>query len=955
MACGWIAWSVVSAAQTPALSFQPAMNFAVGTYPDSVAIGDVNEDGTPDLVVSNLLSRNVSVLLGIGGGVFGPRSNFAVSGDARSVAIGDFNRDTHLDVAVANESRNEVSVLLGNGTGAFGSATHFAVGSKPFSVAVADFNLDGNPDVVSANLHGFSISVLLGNGAGTFARADFSVGHRPVVVSVADFNLDDRPDVAVSNSDSPTVSVFLGNGSGGFGPATDFPAGASPSALASGDFDGDGSPDLAVTRAHVVSILLGDGHGAFGFPQDFPVGGLYPLGVAVADLNADGALDLAVANQASNDLSILLGDGTGFFGPPTIIPVGNTGFAVTAGDLSGDQIVDLVVTNAGSNDVTVLINSTPPPVVDSDHDGVFDDFDNCRDVPNPDQANLDGDASGDVCDSDDDGDGVADIADMCPGTPLGVAVSSNGCPGPDLALTWVSGKADVGGYLNVTLRIDNLAVTDSNGFGYALTLCRMLAPTTCEGTYGANSTVLRMADGIQTVQVSGTLVLQTPGAYALSAEVFPAPGLLDLNPANNLFGPVTLDVSPALKSSGQPPLVGTAVRKDALDNQPDPFKSLLSSQFGLATPENELKIPKLWPSMPALDPGQKGPIQGYVGGFTDAKAMVGQLRARGLAIRGHALIWDRDEQRADNTCLQLPDWLCDYAQTLKLPPSRYTQRARNDAKDVVDLFFEGSIRTSIDQFKDDVSYWDVVNEAVDDELQSSNDSSWKSWLRPNVWSRALGSAYVRRAFHTANKQRTDSKAAVKLIYNDYVGGGDYSLKFKDGGSACQSAPSNKASAIYCLVKELRNAPIDGVGLQMHESLQALRTQAGSQAGFEDFIRTNYRTRLQEYLRRLADTGAEVHITEMDVRISAGQITSASDFDKAAGDAALVYEAVAGACKAIAECTVFSVWGFTDRSTWLTDPDTVFEGESRPYVPFLLFDGFTATPSFFGVQTGLSTP
>ena len=94
-----------------------------------------------DLAVANSVSDNVSILLGNGTGSFGtPATNFAVGTGPFSVAVGDFDGDTDLDLAVANGVSNNVSILLGTGTGSFGTATNFAVGTFPTSVAVGDFN-----------------------------------------------------------------------------------------------------------------------------------------------------------------------------------------------------------------------------------------------------------------------------------------------------------------------------------------------------------------------------------------------------------------------------------------------------------------------------------------------------------------------------------------------------------------------------------------------------------------------------------------------------------------------------------------------------------------------------------------------------------------------------------------------------------------------------------------------
>src|SRR5207237_1519142 len=100
--------------------------------PVSVAVGDFNGDGRPDLAVANALSSNVSVLLGDGDGTFQAALNFDTGGGGPvSVTVGDFNGDGHLDLAVANPGSNTVSVLLGNGDGTLQAPVTFAVGNFP--------------------------------------------------------------------------------------------------------------------------------------------------------------------------------------------------------------------------------------------------------------------------------------------------------------------------------------------------------------------------------------------------------------------------------------------------------------------------------------------------------------------------------------------------------------------------------------------------------------------------------------------------------------------------------------------------------------------------------------------------------------------------------------------------------------------------------------------------------
>ena len=326
--------------------FSAATNFAAGTTPSGVAVGDFNGDRNPDLAVTNQGSNNVSIRLGNGVGGFGPTSNHAVGSSPRAVAIADFDGDDLLDLAVANGNSNNVSVLVGNGVGGFGPASTFAMGSTPVAIVAADLNGDNVPDLATANQGSNSVSLRFGNGLGGFGPvSSVAVGTSPRSLAVSDFNGDLAFDLVTANATTNNVSVCIGNGAGGFGPATSFAVGASPRSVAVADFDRDGDSDLAVANAssNTVSIRLGNGAGGFAAATSFSVGSS-PRWVAVDDFNADGNPDLAVANGSSNSVSIRLGNGAGGFAAATSFSVGTTPVAVATGNFNRDaQLVDQTV------------------------------------------------------------------------------------------------------------------------------------------------------------------------------------------------------------------------------------------------------------------------------------------------------------------------------------------------------------------------------------------------------------------------------------------------------------------------------------------------------------------------------------------------------------------------------------------------------------------------------------
>jgi hypothetical protein len=349
--------------------FLAPLAFDAGQYPFSVAVGDFNGDGIPDLAVANAASNNVSVLLGNGDGTFQAPRNFPAGSGPRSVAVGDFNGDGILDLAVVGYDQyyhhydETVRVLLGNGDGSFQAPRTFNAGSGPLSVAIGDFNGDGVQDLAVANwgdpAHGVAggVSVLLGNGDGSFqAPLHLSVGtigQPPESVAVGDFNGDGIQDLAVGSSER--VSVLLGNGDGTFQNSVNYTGPFFNNGLVVADLNGDGVPDLATTGGNTVNVLVGNGDGTFHRPVTY-YDGTINYSVAVGDFNGDGVPDLAVAGYGDT-VSVLLGNGDGTFQAAVHYHAGTYyAFSVAAADFNGDGWPDLAVTNNLPSHVSILLN-----------------------------------------------------------------------------------------------------------------------------------------------------------------------------------------------------------------------------------------------------------------------------------------------------------------------------------------------------------------------------------------------------------------------------------------------------------------------------------------------------------------------------------------------------------------------------------------------------------------------
>lgn len=338
---------------------QGAYRAESGAY---LAAGDMDGDRRTDLVVGNVDAVMILRNTGSGFSQSAYFSNYPYT--VSSVATGDFDGDGHADFAAAG---SWLSVYRNSGNGTTYTRTLFPAGENQTGLEARDMDGDGSLDLVAPNYLGNSVSVYSNDGSGGFAdRRDWGVGANPWGVAVGDVSGDGMPDIVAPNSQlsQTEVSVVANQGFRNYLARRDYGVNGYASGLAFADYDADGWMDVAtgvyVSNRDNVTVFFGRPDGSLGagtIIEEF--GNNLPTDVATADFNMDGKPDIAASIfSPGNSVRVFLNNGDRTFRPSAVYRAVGNPSGVAAGDLTGDGTPDMVVSNGSlnANSISVYFN-----------------------------------------------------------------------------------------------------------------------------------------------------------------------------------------------------------------------------------------------------------------------------------------------------------------------------------------------------------------------------------------------------------------------------------------------------------------------------------------------------------------------------------------------------------------------------------------------------------------------
>jgi hypothetical protein len=358
------------------------VNTSVNGSVYALTVADFNHDGKLDVaaLVSNNTSSQAIVFLGNGDGTFTAGASYGFPFPPDAIASGDLNGDGTPDLVVGVSNGNDngfvpdsVVVLLGKGDGTFQSPITTSAGNAVSSIAVTDFNLDGKQDVALSNAGWNDVSLLLGNGDGTFqAPVQYRAGGGQMVT--ADFDGNGSPDLAVIEANG--VALLLSAGNSGSA------ALVSPTALGFGNqnvgqastiqtaiLSNTNSSALSITGIAVSGAQSGDYQQSTTCGTSLPAGGSCTISVTFTPQAAGlRTAMIQISDSAFNSPQTISLSGTGVAAPGFTLGTASGGSSTATISAGQTATFNLVLSPVGSFSGTVNLTcgitpaATPAPV-----------------------------------------------------------------------------------------------------------------------------------------------------------------------------------------------------------------------------------------------------------------------------------------------------------------------------------------------------------------------------------------------------------------------------------------------------------------------------------------------------------------------------------------------------------------------------------------------------------------
>ncbi|MFO0620091.1 MAG: FG-GAP-like repeat-containing protein [Polyangia bacterium] len=285
---------------------------AFSARPISMAVGDVNNDGKPDVVVTESGPQPVvEVALGTGDGTFTVVGSLQVPVTVGGLALLDVNSDKNADLVLGNGAN--LSVYPSLGTGMFGTPKQFPhtlqLLDASSQITTGDMNGDGRSDIILTSGKDTRLGVFLNQGNGSLGSSFYSISQRSLLTPVAaDLNHDGLLDVVSSVSGATELQLFWGDGTGNTVAGQRFDSFSSDECCGVADLNGDGTNDIVAldynAAAERFEVHAGDGGGVFTRSANYPLESFaLARSIYVGDLTADGKPDVVIA-QRTGKLSL---------------------------------------------------------------------------------------------------------------------------------------------------------------------------------------------------------------------------------------------------------------------------------------------------------------------------------------------------------------------------------------------------------------------------------------------------------------------------------------------------------------------------------------------------------------------------------------------------------------------------------------------------------------------------